>query len=83
MKRMITALLMVFALIGFVGLPGVQAATMDTNGPGSFGTSFFGEDLAQNSPTDVLSPDRDMPREHHIGEGERWSPYPPYYRSEF
>ena len=74
---------MVFALVGYVGLSSLQAATSNANGPGSLEVNLFGENWAHNSATDILNQDQDKPREFHIGDGERWSPYPPYYRSEF
>ena len=77
MKRIITALLMVFALVGYVGLPGLQAATSNPNGSTSFEANSFGDNLAHNGVRD-----RDTTREFHIGDGEQPSHYPPYYRSE-
>ncbi len=83
MKRIITALLMVFAIVGYVGLPSLQAATTNTSDTVSIETNFFGEDEAHNGASALLNQDRDMSRQIRIGDGERWSPYPPYYRSEF
>jgi hypothetical protein len=77
MKRMITALSMVFVLVGYVGLPSIQAAASNTDDPVPFKANLRGDNSALNGVRD-----RDTTRQFHIGDGERPSHYPPYYRSE-
>ncbi len=79
MKKIITALLMGVALVGYVGLPSLQAADMNNNN----GPKFFDANSFADTGTHNQVRDRDSGRKFHIGDGETPSHYPPYYTSGF
>ncbi|MGC9963823.1 MAG: hypothetical protein ABSE08_00235 [Syntrophobacteraceae bacterium] len=76
MKRIITALLLVFALVGYIGLTGSLAVTSSTMKCG------YKDCTTCDMPPSASANTNSVPTGIDFGAGDRWSPYPPYHHND-